>query len=85
MEWLRKRGADIELIETGTCCGMGGTFGMKAGALGYDLAQAVGEPLFNLFRESGVEAIVTESSVCAMHLRDGAGLRAYHPLELVMP
>ena len=83
LDWLRRRGAEIELIETGTCCGMGGTFGMKAGALGAELSRAVGEPLCDLFKEAGVDAVVTESSVCAIQLRDGTGLPVYHPLELL--
>ena len=82
-EWLRRRGAEVIRVETGTCCGMGGTFGMKEGLLGFDLAQAVGEPLFNLFKQSGVDAIVTESSVCRIHLEQGTGLSVSHPLELV--
>ncbi len=80
--WLERRGATIERIETGTCCGMGGTFGMKEGLLGFDLAQTVGEPLFKLFKDSGVDAIVTESSVCRLHLEQGTGLPVFHPLEL---
>jgi len=83
MEWVRHLGAEIELIETGTCCGMGGTFGLKAGLLGHQLSNAIGEPLFKLFRESGVEAIVTESSVCSIQLAEGTGLPVYHPLELL--
>jgi iron-sulfur cluster protein len=81
--WLRRRGAEVELIESGTCCGMGGTFGLKSGALGYRLSQAVGQPLFTLFRQSGVEAIVTESSVCSIQLAEGTAMPVYHPLELL--
>ena len=44
--FLNKQGADVEVIESGTCCGMAGTFGLKEGMLGYELSQAVGEPLF---------------------------------------
>ncbi len=80
--WLEAQGAKVVLIETGTCCGMGGTFGMKAGVLGYELAQAVGEPLFEQFRQAGVEAIVTESNVCSIHLEEGTGLPVKHPLEV---
>ncbi|MFM1918901.1 MAG: hypothetical protein RLZZ303_535, partial [Candidatus Hydrogenedentota bacterium] len=29
--WLARHGADTTLIETGTCCGMAGTFGLKHG------------------------------------------------------
>ena len=85
IEWLRRCGAQVELIETGTCCGMGGTFGLKAGPLGYDLANAVGENLFTAFRDAGVDTIVTESSVCAIQLAEGTGLKVCHPLELLLP
>jgi Fe-S oxidoreductase len=83
MEWLRRRGATVELIETGTCCGMGGTFGLKGGPLGYELSMAVGKPLFALFKESGVDTIVSESSVCAIQLAEGTGMAVAHPLSLL--
>lgn len=83
MAWVRKHGGDIELIETGTCCGMAGTFGLKHGPMGYDLANAVGKPLFEAFKEKGVEAVVTESSVCSIHIKEGTGLPVMHPLELL--
>ncbi|MEX2016502.1 MAG: heterodisulfide reductase-related iron-sulfur binding cluster, partial [Candidatus Hydrogenedentales bacterium] len=83
IEWLRRRGADIHLVETGTCCGMGGTFGLKAGPLGRDLSLAVGESLFAAFREAEVDAAVTESSVCKIQLTDGLDIPIYHPLELL--
>ena len=83
MEWLRRRGAEVELIETGTCCGMGGTFGLKDGPLGHKLSKAVGEPLFELFKEAQVDAIVTESSVCTIQLAEGTGIKVYHPLQLL--
>jgi len=83
MAYLKRRGAEVQVIETGTCCGMAGTFGLKAGMLGYELSQAVGEPLFQAFRDSGLQAIVTESSVCRIQLQEGTGLKVYHPLELL--
>ena len=83
MAFLGARGAEVTLIETGTCCGMAGTFGLKAGPLGYDLSQAVGEPLFEGFRDADVEAIVTESSVCALHLSEGTAHAVWHPLNLL--
>jgi len=43
----------------------------------------VGEPLFELFKESEVDVIITESSVCKMQLEDGTGLKVLHPLELI--
>jgi len=83
MDWVRKHGGSIELIETGTCCGMAGTFGLKHGPMGYDLANAVGKPLFEAFQEKKVDAIVTESSVCSIHLKEGTGMKTVHPLDLV--
>ena len=83
MRWLQRRGAEVELIETGTCCGMGGTFGLKGGPLGHKLSAAVGEPLFELFKQAQVDAIVTESSVCAIQLAEGTGIDVYHPLQLL--
>lgn len=83
LAWVKKHGGTIELIENGTCCGMGGTFGLKHGPMGYDLANAVGKPLFEAFKEKGVNAIVTESSVCSIHLKEGTGLPVKHPLELL--
>jgi Fe-S oxidoreductase len=64
---------------------MAGTFGMKHGALGYDLSMAVGERLFKLFDESKTKLVASESSVCAMQINDGTGLRVMHPLYFVEP
>ncbi len=80
---LRMAGHVVEVIETGTCCGMAGSFGMKKGLLGYDLAVEVGGELFQLFKQSGVEIIATESSVCSIHLEQGTGIIVLHPLELL--
>ena len=83
MDFLKRRGAEIEVVETGTCCGMAGTFGLKHGFLGYELSQAVGEPLFEGFKDAGVETVVTESSVCRIHLQEGTEMKVRHPLELL--
>ncbi len=79
----RAAGLEFEVIEDGMCCGMGGTFGMKGGPVGRGLALAMGGRLFNLFTSSRVDAILTESSVCAIHLREGTGLEVLHPLEVL--
>ncbi len=83
VQWLRRRGAVVERIETGTCCGMGGTFGLKAGPLGHALSRAVGEPLFEKFKQAEIDAVVTESSVCKIQLAEGTGLPVFHPLQLL--
>jgi len=82
---LEKAGYRVKVIETGTCCGMAGTFGLKKGPLGYDLSLAVGKPLFDLFNKEDppIKIIATESSVCTMQLEDGTKCELVHPLNLM--
>ena len=81
---LKNEGYNVRVIETGTCCGMAGTFGLKKGELGYDLSMAVGKPLFELFEDDKViELIATESSVCTEQLIDGTRHKVVHPLDLL--
>ena len=58
-------------------------FGLKAGPLGHALSHAVGEPLFEKFKQAEIDAVVTESSVCKIQLAEGTGLPVYHPLQLL--
>jgi len=83
MRFLERASYRVRTVETGTCCGIAGTFGMKSGWLGYDLSMAVGEKLFEQFRQSGCDLIATESSVCTLQLRDGLGRAILHPLDMV--
>lgn len=83
IKFLERAGYQVKVVETGTCCGMAGTFGMKSGTLGYDLSMAVGQMLFQLFRASGCRIAATESSVCSTQINEGTGLRVLHPLKMV--
>jgi L-lactate dehydrogenase complex protein LldF len=83
MHFLERAGYRVRPVETGTCCGIAGTFGMKQGWLGYELSMAVGEKLFDQFRASGCSLIATESSVCSLQLRDGLDRPVLHPLDMV--
>jgi L-lactate dehydrogenase complex protein LldF len=85
LAFLERAGYKVQVVQTGTCCGMAGTFGMKHGALGYDLSMAVGERLFKEFEESKTKLVASESSVCAMQINDGTGMRVMHPLYFVKP
>jgi iron-sulfur cluster protein len=80
---MRAAGLEAEVIEDGMCCGMAGTFGMKHGPIGRGLSKTMGVRLFELFASRGVEAIVTESSVCAIHIEDGAHMKVFHPLDIL--
>lgn len=81
MELFRRAGREARLVETGMCCGMGGTFGLKKGPIGAGLSGAMGSWLFRLYKESGVDYIVTESSVCRLQLEEGTGIPVMHPLR----
>jgi len=83
IELLKMTGIQVQVIETGTCCGMGGTFGLKTGELGYDLSVEVGKPLFDLFKKNGVDFGITESSVCKIQLEEGTGLQFVHPVKFL--
>lgn len=77
---LSRAKVEYTVVETGMCCGMAGTFGLKRGSIGYDLSVGIGDRFFQLFKREGVDLIVTESSVCMLHLSEGTGIEAVHPL-----
>jgi len=83
VDFLKAAGYQVDVVENGTCCGMAGTFGMKHGDLGYNLSMEVGDHLFRLFKESGHKLVATESSVCAMQISDGTGVKVVHPLDAI--
>jgi hypothetical protein len=62
---------------------MAGSFGLRKGLLGYALSQDVGEPLFQSFKDAGVDAIGTEGSVYRIHLKEGMRLELFHPQDLL--
>ncbi len=63
------------------CCGMAGTFGMKAGT--YDLSMAVGKPLFERIAEVKPDVLVSDCSTCRMQLAHATGLPTLHPITLL--
>jgi iron-sulfur cluster protein len=83
IDLMKSIGLQVKVIETGTCCGMGGTVGLKTGVLGYELSNEVGQPLFDLFKNAKLDFGLTESSVCKIQLEEGTGLRFEHPVALL--
>ncbi|MFQ5997987.1 MAG: anaerobic glycerol-3-phosphate dehydrogenase subunit C [Candidatus Bathyarchaeia archaeon] len=80
--FLNKMGFEVVLIEEG-CCGIAGTYGFKKGIEGYDVSMEIGNDLFNAIRESRIELMVTESSVCSMQIEAGTGSKVVHPSILL--
>ncbi len=63
------------------CCGMAGTFGMKAGT--YDLSMETGRPLFERVAAVTPDLVASECSTCRMQLAQATGKDTIHPAELL--
>lgn len=63
------------------CCGMGGTFGLKAR---YSvLSREMGHRLAEQISHSGVDLVATSCGACKMQLQQATGLKVVHPLSLL--
>jgi glycerol-3-phosphate dehydrogenase subunit C len=89
---IRGRGQDtldllatIPALEVGNvdrgCCGLAGSFGMKA--KNYDASMAIGARPAKYLREEEFDAVTTDCAGCEMQLQAVSGLPAYHPLKLL--
>jgi glycerol-3-phosphate dehydrogenase subunit C len=63
------------------CCGIAGTYGLKREK--YEIAMAVGEPVFRQVRESAAPLSVCDSETCRWWIADATGLPSVHPVELL--
>ena len=79
-ELLERAGLKFQLVSA-TCCGMGGTFGLKQKNL--ELSNQIAAGLFRRLREARIEAVVTPCGMCKTQIEGGTGLRVYHPMELL--
>ena len=73
-------GVEVTDLAAG-CCGMAGTFGMKAGT--YDLSMQVGRPLFDRIAELDPDLLASECSTCRMQLSHATGINTVHPATLL--
>ncbi|MFH0917252.1 MAG: FAD-linked oxidase C-terminal domain-containing protein [bacterium] len=72
----------VEVIDMAAgCCGMAGTFGMKADT--YDLSMLTGKPLFDRIAEVAPALVASECSTCRMQIAQGTGLGTVHPITLL--
>lgn len=79
-ELLRRiPGCDVCNTNAG-CCGQSGSYGFKKEH--YDIAQAVGAPLFEALRHSGARMAVSECGTCRIQIKHGSGLECAHPLHI---
>ncbi len=81
LELLREiPGLEVVDLAAG-CCGMAGTFGMKADT--YELSMLTGKPLFDRIAEVAPDLVVSECSTCRMQIAQGTGLPTVHPVTLL--
>ncbi|MEM1185580.1 MAG: FAD-linked oxidase C-terminal domain-containing protein [Planctomycetota bacterium] len=75
-------GDRVDVLDT-TCCGMAGSFGYTRDR--YALSMRIGElSVFPAVRELGQGgAIVAPGTSCRHQIKDGTGVRAWHPVEVV--
>ena len=71
---------DVALSES-ECCGIAGTYGMKAEKA--SVALAVGQSLFTQARKSGAEVVISDSETCRWWIAKHTGLAALHPIEIL--
>jgi glycerol-3-phosphate dehydrogenase subunit C len=73
----------LTVVESGAaCCGIAGTYGLKKEK--FAVAQAVGAPVFEFFRETASDGIgLCDTETCRWQLRQGARMRVEHPIFMV--
>ncbi|HEY3425015.1 MAG TPA: anaerobic glycerol-3-phosphate dehydrogenase subunit C [Negativicutes bacterium] len=80
LELLQLAGIEIADVDGG-CCGLSGNYGFKADK--YDIAMAVGDPLFTKIKESNINTVVSDCGICRVQIAHGAGVQTAHPLTLL--
>ncbi len=64
---------------TARCCGIAGTYGLKAEK--YEIAMAVGRELFGQIEGSGAGSVACDSETCRWQITHGTGRPSAHPIE----
>jgi Fe-S oxidoreductase len=85
LEMLRATGRPVEEIPSG-CCGMAGSFGYEAEH--YDISTQIGElellpAVRRVVDTQDTVRIVAPGVSCRAQIRDGTGVRAQHPVQLM--
>jgi FAD/FMN-containing dehydrogenase/Fe-S oxidoreductase len=68
-------------VTNATCCGMGGTYGLKS--KNAETSARIAKEAFDRIKASGAEAVVTSCGMCRTQLAAGTGLPVYHPMQLL--
>jgi glycerol-3-phosphate dehydrogenase subunit C len=63
------------------CCGITGTYGYKHEK--YEIAQAVGQPLFDKLKASGASTAICDNETCRWNIATSSGLRVIHTVQVL--
>jgi len=63
------------------CCGIAGTYGLKKEK--YDIAQAVGRPLFDMVKATNPELALCDTETCRWQIEQSSGVKTVHPIWMV--
>ncbi|HET9951826.1 MAG TPA: anaerobic glycerol-3-phosphate dehydrogenase subunit C [Candidatus Eisenbacteria bacterium] len=73
-------GVEVRPIDD-SCCGIAGTYGMRAE--NYDRAQAIGEPLFTEIERAAPDAVLTGCGTCNIQIANGLKRPVVHPMAIL--
>ena len=73
-------GLDLDVIDRG-CCGAAGCMGYTEET--FDLSMEIGSPMLEGIRKSFPDLAVSDCPKCNLQIRQGTGLDAVHPIELL--
>ena len=87
--WMGKPALDLFALvpglevreSTADCCGIAGTYGLKQEK--YDIAMAVGAPLFRQVEEARAELASCDSETCRWQITGATGTPSVHPVEVL--
>lgn len=72
----------LEIVKVNTsCCGMGGSYGMKK--QNFDRSQGIAKKIWEDVKASQADILVTECGGCGLQIRAGTGIKVLHPLILL--
>lgn len=72
----------VDVVESQQpCCGIAGTYGLKKEK--YDIAQAVGKPLFEFVKSTNPDLATCDTETCRWQIRQGTGAKVVHPIEVM--
>ena len=72
----------LEVVESDSrCCGIAGTYGLKREK--YDIAMAVGKPLFDQIRDVAPGLVACDSETCRWQIHKASGVTSVHPVEIL--